>query len=369
MNTDLSAVDDGREGKPSASGLERLRLCPGSWAAEALMPPEVSSADAEAGTRLHRHMELGSLPENAEESEACAWAADTVQALDEALLPLQESPGEILCEQRWWSEGRSFSGQLDRVRVCGSVAHVSDYKFGRLPVCDAVHNTQLAAQALLVFDNVPGVETVFADIVAPFVCRDLPEVARYERAMLPGLRRRLDGAIERAMLPDAPLRPSERACRYCRAATVCPAARGVLLGCSAQDVKGSWEVLSPEQRVEAYRLSRLAVRWAQRVEDAIRADLASDVMLPGLTLSSGRRSFVVEDAAGAFSALAETVSAEEFAGCCSVKISALDELVHAKLKAANEKQRVADSKEFVRSVLAPFGKVKVSAPGIKEVKS
>ena len=48
MYTDLSAVDDGREGKPSASGLDRLRLCPGSWAAEALMPPEVSSADAEA---------------------------------------------------------------------------------------------------------------------------------------------------------------------------------------------------------------------------------------------------------------------------------------------------------------------------------
>lgn len=365
-NPDLTvAVNDPRRGLPSASGLERLRLCPGSWLAEQKMP-EVSTPDAEMGTRLHKHMEDGTLPENAEEADACAWAADMVKKLDDDLLGDGEK--SITTEARWWS-GDTFSGQIDRVSECGTVAHVTDYKFGRIAVDPGTKNLQLAAYAMLLFANHVDVQTVYVDIVAPFVSREVPEVAEYTRDMFPELQKRIYAILERAQREDAPLRPSEKACRYCSAATSCPAAMQALTKASAIDVKQAWTLLTPAQRAEAYKLAQMARKWADKVESAVKLDLAAEVEIPGLALTEGRKMFSVEDAAGAFGALEDILTPQEFTGCCSVKISALDELVHAKLKAGNEKQRVADSKEYVRNALGPFGKVKVSAPSIKEVKA
>ena len=55
---------DVREGRPSASGFERLVLCPGSWLAERACRVEEPESEAAAmGTRLHSHMEHGTLPE------------------------------------------------------------------------------------------------------------------------------------------------------------------------------------------------------------------------------------------------------------------------------------------------------------------
>ena len=55
----VSKTEDVRGGKPSASGMQRLALCPGSWQAEAKCPPSEDSPDANMGTRLHKCMETG----------------------------------------------------------------------------------------------------------------------------------------------------------------------------------------------------------------------------------------------------------------------------------------------------------------------
>jgi hypothetical protein len=68
--------EDVRQGLPSASGLQRLVLCPGSWLAEQACPESEQSAAAAAGTRLHKHMEEGTMPEDADEAEAVQWCRE-----------------------------------------------------------------------------------------------------------------------------------------------------------------------------------------------------------------------------------------------------------------------------------------------------
>ncbi len=64
---DTEIIEDERQGLPSASGMQRLFLCPGSWNAERKCPVDEESDDAALGTMLHVHMEQGTMPEDPED--------------------------------------------------------------------------------------------------------------------------------------------------------------------------------------------------------------------------------------------------------------------------------------------------------------
>lgn len=72
----MEMVKDERQGRPSASGMQRLFLCPGSWQAEKKCPVDEESEDAALGTMLHACMEHGTTPENPEDAEAVAWCRE-----------------------------------------------------------------------------------------------------------------------------------------------------------------------------------------------------------------------------------------------------------------------------------------------------
>ena len=358
--------NDVRMGLPSASGLQRLVLCPGSWKAEQACPEGEQSEAAAMGTRLHKHMEDGTLPQDAVEAEACEWCLDM-----ERNMALEHTGGvEVLFrEKRLWDNCQRFSGQGDVAYRHGANALVVDYKFGRIEVESAEANCQLYALALLMFDNYSDIEVVYAGILQPFVSRQAPQVARFTRADLKPLRAWVYVSLDNAMAEHANLVPGEVQCRYCRAAASCPA-----LGLQVQKAAGleltRWEQWSVEDRRRAYDAARLAKKYVEAIERKVRADLEAGVELPGLELAPGKAAFTVTDAGGAFAVLDAMlgISGEEFCACCKVGISELDKLVHQKLAEQapdGVKQTTKASREWLRLQLAEHGSVKYTAGSIK----
>ena len=356
---------DVRRGKPSASGLHRLVACPGSWMAEQLAGTDEETEYARHGTELHAHMENGTSPADAEDADAVAWCRETEGALAERFVG---AGGDCVRESRLWDAQGRFSGQADAVffSADGTKALVVDYKFGRGEVDGAERNYQLAALAVLCRDAYPALVEVYAAILQPFASRQEPKTVKYTRGSLDGAARAIYGAIDAAEKPDAALRASVLACKYCKAARTCPACSGHALACSA--VK-RWDSLSLPARAELYQRAKQAKKLAEKVEAAVRADLEAGVELPGLKLGEGRTSFTVTDAAGAFGVVSANlgVTPAEFTACCKVQISTLDKLAHEKLKARRPEQRVADSKEELRAMLAGYGESKTTAGTIKEI--
>lgn len=380
------ALQDCRRGKPSASGMQRLVLCPGSWLAEKGFPDETSEA-AEAGTRLHLHMEHGTLPEDAVEAEAVEWC----RQMEQRLLGKYVAPmgaDRVLREERWWDPDATFSGQADVVYIHEGCALVLDYKFGRVPVPVANSNMQLAALALLAFYNMPDVEVVFCGVLQPLASRQEPRVVRYQRdVIMDQLEGYFASVIAESERPNAKRVPGEVQCRYCKAKAECAACMALLsavagndslsdsgvttaLRSSGQSVAELWSDWAPEKKAEAVRLAGLAKKWAEAVERKAKADLKNGLSIPGCSLSAGKRCFKVDDAQGAFAVLARElgISGEEFAGCCSVKISELDKVVHKRRcerAGGGTKVLVKESAAWLREQLAGVGKESVSEPSLK----
>ena len=363
-----AVAEDPRGGKPSASGMQRIALCPGSWLAERAYPEESSEA-AEAGTRLHKHMELGTLPEDPEEAEAVEWCRTQERLLlEKYVAPM--GADRVLREVRWWAADGSFSGQGDVAYVHDGCALIVDYKFGRVPVPAAASNMQLAALAKLAFDNLADIKVVFCAILQPFARGSWRLAVRYQLADMPQLRRYFGNLLAEAERPGARRVPGEEQCRYCRARAACPACSELMVRETQADVAALWADWSPEKKADAVRLAGLAKRWAEAVERRAKEDLKAGFAIPGFRLSAGSRSFKITDAQGAFGQLNALIglTGEEFAGCCTVKISELDKVVHKRrCERADEgtKVLVKESAAWLREQLAGVGKESVSERSLK----
>lgn len=365
------AVADERKGKPSASGMHRLRLCPASWRAEKLYPNEETSADAAMGTRLHKHMELGTLPDAPEEREAIEWCRQQDARLTKELLTGEGSCKSIR-EQRLWDKDKTFSCKADLIMVRGATAIITDYKFGRLPVSAPEENMQLVCAAITAFDHLVGVQTVFCCILAPFVSRKSVPLVRYERKDVDAMRKFIGGVIAKAESNDAPARPSEDACRYCKAKSSCPACSLMVQRVTASDIVANWGNLTVADRRKMYDVAKLAEKWAAAVCAKVKTDLKKGVEYEGLTLAPGARQFAVTDAGAAFEKLAAEygITADEFVKCCKVNISDVDSLLYTKKnggKDKNDPDRIKqdDIKAMVRETLAECGKYTQKDASIK----
>jgi hypothetical protein len=370
----MDMVKDERQGRPSASGMQRLFLCPGSWQAEKKCPVDDESEDAALGTMLHACMEQGTMPEDPEDAEAVAWCREMENALCKKYLGEEIRYALVWRESRVFERvDRLFSGKPDMVAVRDFKALVVDYKFGRLPVAAAECNLQLSALAVLVMDmfDEGDIDEVFVCILQPYASRKEPAVCRYTRESVEQARAFFRACIEKAQDEHAPLKPSEKACRYCRAQSSCPAVKLALVNVTSGDLTAAWEEWSPEKRREAYDLAKLAKRWAASVESKVKADLKAEVEIPGLKLSPGKKAFTVTDPAAAFQILnglfPDAITAAAFTGCCKVGITDLDKLVHGVRKAADAGAKVDESKNWLRKTLAGCAEVKVSDGSVKEV--
>ncbi len=369
---------DSRMGRPSASGIFRLAQCPGSWLAESKCPPEEESEDAATGTYLHDCMEHNRTPDDPEQAELIEFCFQVEGELVEDIFDEEASNLTIIREERMIATDEDgnviFSGKPDKVYYSPlkDIALILDYKFGRLAVDPVEQNRQLAALAVLLrykLGSCPS--TIFAGIIQPYVSRRKPQLVKFLPEHLDAAERYLRKIIADAEVPNAPLRPDEKACRYCRAKTACPAVKMALVNVTSGDLTASWEQWSPEKRREAYDLAQLAKKWAASVEAKIKADLKAELEIPGLCLTSGKKAFTVTDPAAAFNVLHElfpdSIGATAFTSCCKVGITELDKLVHSVRKLQGIQTTVDESKKWLRKTLAECASTKVSEGSVKEI--
>lgn len=234
----MTTEHDPRQGLPSASGLYRLRNCPGSYRMErdaiarGMAPPDDSEAAA-SGTRIHRWLET----ESNDDWQALSYAEQQTAARCQSqalwlLADFAKRHGEVT----WESRERRFAvnafgvvfdaagalprigtGQADLSALAGGHMLVIDYKTGRGDITPADANDQLRGLAVL-FSH-PNPETVTVAIVAPLSGK--PTVAVFDREALKAAK----SWLVQAWL-DAPHATETAAgpwCQYCPARLICRA--------------------------------------------------------------------------------------------------------------------------------------------------
>ena len=219
----------------SPSNLHRRKSCPGSARMEAQCPePEDSEYSAE-GTLLHRHFadkaldRSGLTPKQRDVLEiADRSQAETIAQVCAAAGIPEDAPFHEGYERPVTLRAAGMPGTCDywRHHYMHEVLLIEDAKMGYLLVTAAESNLQLGAYACMAAAEMPAAR-VYAAINQPRAPFDERRtLAVYPFAGLPTVISEIVRIIEATEDPDAPLNPSEDACRYCRAKQICPAFRG-----------------------------------------------------------------------------------------------------------------------------------------------
>lgn len=320
-------MSDEREQRPSASIIDRLAKCPGSWRLSRLAPEATGSPDAESGTRIHEALATRN-PGLLGDDESTL--AIEILALGQELVGEwigDHEPDQTLREERLWRvrDGqRLWSAKADLIHVAGPEALIIEYKTGPIAVEPASGNLQLRAQAVAVSERFPELHRIIVAVVQP---RSFPRVSRcvYGRRELERARDQIDRIVDRAGWEDATVVPGEAQCRYCAGKVVCPKAQ------EAVSALAKVEPLPLTGPTLAAALDRCLV--AEKVIEAIRDEarnrLAQDAgAVPGWRLAPGRPRETITDLQTVFERLHGLgAKPEQFTGACSLTKKALKGLL------------------------------------------
>jgi hypothetical protein len=270
---------DERKGRPSPSSFHRYESCPGSFLLEQQITERKTSAVAELGTLVHRHL----AGEKVELSEEATKISDRCR--EQYLEIAQEIIGTeqitaTLVEERLWF-GDEWSGAIDRIDLFGDSALLVDYKTGRGEVKDASENLQPRAYAVLVAENYKAIRTVYAAVIQPHA--GAPTITVYDEHDLAQAREEIAGIIAATLKPDAPRIPSPDSCKYCRALAVCPEAAAettALATRSAADVPA----LPDLELSRLLSASTVVEDFISAIKDEAKSRLKAGKDVPGWTL-------------------------------------------------------------------------------------
>lgn len=334
-----------RKGLPSASGMERMILCPGSWHLERTIDYEDSpSRSALDGTMLHEV--LAGLRTDDSLSDRHLWVVRRCRAIVEELetaLGFSDTDPQrrTIVEERFWyydeGYGDLYSGQMDFAVVNGNRGLIVDYKTGSGPVTPTAENYQMRASAVLLAHNF-DLDEVHVAIVQPLAVNDT-SVVRYGRGEL--RRAEVDILVGmRLASAENPARvPGDKQCRYCRAKGLCPEVREQVMelvplaaaGNGATMTKRGHLTLAPQTGEELARiLPKLDV--AEKVIREIRR-IAKEILehdpsaIEGYRLREGAERRSIRDALLAYQRMSQLLTPEQFASCCNVQVARLEEIV------------------------------------------
>ena len=299
MSTTAPApIADERERLPSASSMERLALCPGSFLLEAQHGEKTTSDDAALGNRIHDWLAWRKVALTHDEQDiADACDAQGNQLLTDWLGTGEMPRVEIIREQRLWARDadgleRTWSGKPDAVIIAEDPATgtrralVIDYKTGRGDVTQAAGNMQLRALAVLVAEEFVVTEVRVA-IVQPLAGR--PTVCDYDDIALAVAKVEIDSIVRRATTPGQERKPNPAACKWCSAKHACPEGRNLALA-MAQPLarEGGVILLTPEEMAGFLHAARAAEAIIESVRDKARRMLEEDEnAIPGWRLKPG----------------------------------------------------------------------------------
>ena len=330
-----------RKGKPSASGMSRLALCPGSWNLESTLPEQEANQYMQLGTDVHAVLagtkDFDSLTEEGQDiaTRCLSQFSELIGQLD-----LGERTKEVIEERFWYDD--LFSGAIDRIDFFGDTAVVTDYKTGRVAQSGAAENYQLRAYAVLVKKAYPELKTILVAIIQPLAAGKT--IAEYNEEDLARAEEEIVGIIRASQKHDAIRTPSPDACKWCRAKSICPEVRGThkeleVVSNSVVPQLSNEEILAIDEKAE------VVLDFIEEVRKEMKARMIAGQQFAGRSLTEGRKVRSVSDTQSIISALAGIVEQSDVLACTKVSVTALEKAFAKSkgLKGKEAKEKFEDS--------------------------
>lgn len=338
MNAETTIVEDERAGLPSASGIERLISCRGSFQAEQGMPELPPQAVTQDGTDIHEALETGDT-EGMDEPEA--KIVERLQHLERSALDdwmaanFIESMPLRHAEERLWIRNRSnlellASAKLDVFYVYENHCLIIDAKSGFKKATASDRNWQLLTQAIAVRHEFPHVTNFRVAIAASRLSSSL-DIAEYTSVDIDAGEKELNHAIWLAKQPN-PSRTPGSWCQYCRANGHCPQAAAFssivltdrstgIVNFTKLGILEAVQRMTPQQMASVYIKSKVATLIFASVADRLKTLPVAQLEALGLGMKPGAERRSVEQNKPAFEILLKELSSDELGDCLTLGVA------------------------------------------------
>lgn len=313
------------------SSLKRRELCPGSFRMEKDLPAFETEHAAE-GTRLHKEIAdlIIAFRDGKELAEpSCEEVKEAFEYFFN-ILDSHSKQGEvkILVEYRMvykYCGIEQFFGTADVVIVTADKVIIIDWKFGHREVDPAEDNSQGAAYALMAMQEF---KKEFAEV--HFCNPVIKQKTSAEFFGSKGIASYIMRVIAKAQEEDAPVIPSEDACRYCKAMYhgTCPAVAKTA-EIAVKDAEKvvplpALSVLPAEDLCQMKDRCDFIAKLAERVDAEIKRRCENDGSCGEWRIKESSGGREIKDITGAFAA--SGMESKDFLECCSVSVSKLEKL-------------------------------------------
>ncbi len=284
---------------------------------------------AEKGTRIHLACETGNLDALVDEerliAEQMLAAVDMIKARHKVPADVEDHK-EIRLYMKTPSGIETF-GTCDRLFINKNEGVMIDYKTGRNSIDDPEVNAQTQAYVAGAFQKFPELQVIHFYFIVPV--RDEVLFATYKRAQLPDLLLRITAIIARAKAAttcnpqpgvcDFCARLHDADCKHIENKALVLARKYQFDGYVVPDQVHSSEVTDGKTMGELLRLSRLMKDWSEAVAyRAKQTAFEEGQEIDGFTkLKVGGKTSVLSTL-GAFNALKDKMSPEDFMSCCTL---------------------------------------------------
>lgn len=318
----------------SPSSLGMFEKCPG------FLNRNEETESSLKGTRIHHALEKDTIDElDDDERPLARKCQDWIDgAIAERLPTLPDKHYREIKLNIYLGAGLKTFGTCDRLLVYGKFGLMIDFKTGHLAVTDAEQNAQAFAYVIGAFQKFSELDEIQFVFLLP--TRDEESGHLFKRSDIPEMQLRLSTIIRRAMDADPKLfSPQPELCEYCARQSMCPRLAEKALKIAAKlgpglpvPVGHLVDKAKPEDIPHLLRLAPLMEAWAQGVRDAaLKLNLEEGIEVPGFVRQTRKTPRAVTSVMGAWEAIKDQISLEEFLLTCSkVSMPQLEDLVAEK---------------------------------------
>lgn len=340
------------------SSLKRRELCPGSFRMEKDLPEAEKSDSAIEGT-LHHDEIANMILDFAEGREVREFSEEAKMAFNYFLSIVSQYGKEglqILPEYRMtflYCGIEQFFGTADVVIVTADKVIIVDWKFGHREVDPAEENSQGAAYALMAMQEFKK-EVAEVHFFNP-VIKQTTSTTFTDRQTIASY---IMGVIAKAQEEDAPVIPSEYACRYCKAMYhgTCPAVAKTseIAVMDAEKVVPlpALSVLPVEDLCQMKDRCDFIAKLAERVDAEIKRRCENDGSCGEWRIKESSGGREIKDITGAFAA--SGMESKDYLSCCTASVSKLEKLFAKQGKDAGTFKTEKEGKEVFNEKLFDF---------------
>lgn len=230
-------------------------------------------------------------------------------------------------------------------------AYVIDWKFGYNPVKKVAENIQVASYAAGVMQRF-GVSSCKVFVFQPRIQSKSSYTFTNSVAIIANIK----SIIKWAQCRDLVLRPSESACRYCRARINCPAFRLNFQRMSA--CKPDYDLSDIPTLVSLYEASKEAKSFISEVEAAVKQVIEAKGRCGNYVFQTTEGAREVKDLNALYAVVKDYLTPQEFNAVCKITLgkfeTALAEKLIAEAAIRGDKLTKTEAKSRCYEMIAPL---------------